>query len=86
MLQDCLDAAKKTRDECKDDASKRSGRCLDKCDKDFPKPESVNDQIQKQLCMLNCALTLLSEVGRCDANYAEALEDCIKNHIAEEKK
>jgi hypothetical protein len=85
-LQDCLNAAKKKRDECKDEAQKRSDRCLDKCDKDFPKPESVQDQIQRGLCVNRCATSLLGEIGRCDANYAEALEDCIKKHLAEGQK
>jgi hypothetical protein len=85
-LQDCLEAAKKKKKECEDEAYKRSDRCLDKCEKDFPKPDSVQDHISRGLCVNACALKLIADIGRCDANYAEALEDCIKKHLAEGQK
>ena len=78
-LQDCLDAAKKKKKECEDAATKRSDACLDKCKKE------TND-IGRGICVLGCANQLLGDIAVCNANYAEALEDCIKKHLAEGQK
>ncbi len=84
-LKDCLDEAKKKKKDCMDEANKRAERCYDKCKKDFPigSEKTEEDFLKHLICLGDCQWKLVGDVGVCNANYAEALEDCIKKHLAE---